>query len=228
MPLGRGRCCCRRRLRPFRSIDPARILRCVITQESCVNVHELRLGVRRWRQSCSRALLDGHSPLRLPTGGQSDDRSGRGTGDTRPTGERRHPGRGPPGPGARLPAGGVGDPRGGAEGDAASAAASVLDAPWSAGGRPVTLSLATVLCAPGSVSDHRQAAGCLAPLKKAAKALHGASWVLGRAGVADHEIRRGSRPTPKPASASASVPAPAPAPAPARCGMAVGRGAQGV
>ncbi|MEU6098159.1 GGDEF domain-containing protein [Streptomyces sp. NPDC047079] len=75
-------------------------------------------------------------------------------------------------------------------------AASVLDAPWSAGGRAVTLSLATVLCAPGSVSDHRQAAACLAPLKQAAKALSGASWVLGRAGQPGHEIRRGAAVTP--------------------------------
>ncbi|MFJ5778058.1 EAL domain-containing protein [Streptomyces sp. NPDC093094] len=72
---------------------------------------------------------------------------------------------------------------------------AMLDAPWSAGGRPVTLSLATVLCAPGSVTDHRQAAACLAPLKKAAKSLHGASWVLGRAGLPGHEVRRGSGPT---------------------------------
>ncbi|GAA3063231.1 GGDEF domain-containing protein [Streptomyces glomeratus] len=71
-------------------------------------------------------------------------------------------------------------------------AASVLDAPWSAGGRAVTLSLATVLCPPGSVTDHRQAAACLAPLKQAAKALRGASWVLGRAGLPGHEIRRGT------------------------------------
>ncbi|MER7057812.1 MULTISPECIES: GGDEF domain-containing protein [unclassified Streptomyces] len=71
-------------------------------------------------------------------------------------------------------------------------AASVLDAPWSAGGRPVTLSLASVVCAPGSVPDHRQAAAWLAPLKKAAKTLHGASWVLGRVGVPGHEVRRGS------------------------------------
>jgi diguanylate cyclase (GGDEF)-like protein len=70
--------------------------------------------------------------------------------------------------------------------------AAVLDAPWSAGGRPVTLSLATVVCAPGSVGDHRQAAAQLAPLKKAAKALGGASWVLGRAGLPGHEVRRGS------------------------------------
>jgi predicted signal transduction protein with EAL and GGDEF domain len=71
-------------------------------------------------------------------------------------------------------------------------AASVLDAPWSAGGRPVSLSLATVLCTPGSVIDHRQAAACLAPLKKAAKSIGGASWVLGRAGLPGHEILRGS------------------------------------
>jgi diguanylate cyclase (GGDEF)-like protein len=75
-------------------------------------------------------------------------------------------------------------------------AAAVLDAPWAAGGRPVTLSLATVVCAPGSVGDHRQAAAVLAPLKKAAKALRGASWVLGRAGLPGHEILRGSEGAP--------------------------------
>ncbi|MFH8392325.1 MULTISPECIES: GGDEF domain-containing protein [unclassified Streptomyces] len=71
-------------------------------------------------------------------------------------------------------------------------AAAVLDTPWAAGGRAVTLSLATVLCAPGSVLDHRQAATSLAPLKQAAKALDGASWVLGRAGLPGLEVRRGS------------------------------------
>ncbi|MGP3981833.1 GGDEF domain-containing protein [Streptomyces sp. KR80] len=71
-------------------------------------------------------------------------------------------------------------------------AAAVLDTPWSAGGMPVTLSLATVVCAPGAVTDHQQAAACLAPLKKAAKALRGASWVLGRPGSARQEVRRGT------------------------------------
>ncbi|WP_405662337.1 EAL domain-containing protein [Streptomyces sp. NBC_00079] len=85
-------------------------------------------------------------------------------------------------------------------------AASVLDAPWSAGGRPVTLSLATVLCPPGSVMDHRQAAACLAPLKKAAKSLQGASWVLGRAGLAGHEIRRGSGAAPAQAGCAVAEP----------------------
>ncbi|WP_328832715.1 GGDEF domain-containing protein [Streptomyces sp. NBC_00252] len=75
-------------------------------------------------------------------------------------------------------------------------AAAVLDVRWEAGGRPVTLSLATVLCPPGSVTDHRQAAACLAPLKKAAKALDGTSWVLNRAGLTEYEILRGTRVTP--------------------------------
>lgn len=77
---------------------------------------------------------------------------------------------------------------------------AVLDAPWAAGGRPVTLSVATVVCGPGSVSDHHQAAARLAPLKKAAKALHGGSWVLGHAGFPGHEVRRGG-PGPAPAQA---------------------------
>ncbi|MFI7405773.1 EAL domain-containing protein [Streptomyces sp. NPDC049541] len=85
-------------------------------------------------------------------------------------------------------------------------ALSVLDAPWSAGGRPVTLSLATVVCPPGSVTDHRQAAACLAPLKKAAKSLHGASWVLGRAGLPGHEIRRGSGTAPAQAGCAVAEP----------------------
>ncbi|MFD3500838.1 EAL domain-containing protein [Streptomyces sp. NPDC058676] len=71
-------------------------------------------------------------------------------------------------------------------------AACVLDVPWSAGGRAVTLSLATVVCVPGSVTDHREAAACLAPLKQAAKSLDGASWVVGHAGMPGHEIRRGA------------------------------------
>ena len=59
--------------------------------------------------------------------------------------------------------------------------------------------LATVLCAPWSVPDHRGAAARLAPLKKAAKALRGASWVLGRADAPGHEVRRGTDRTTAPA-----------------------------
>lgn len=82
-----------------------------------------------------------------------------------------------------------------------SLANSVLDTSWAVGGHVVTLSLATVLCAPGSVSDHRQAAAFLAPVKKAAKAMSGASWVLGRAGLPGHEIRRGAGPVPSTSTA---------------------------
>lgn len=71
-------------------------------------------------------------------------------------------------------------------------AAALLDVAWSAGGRPVTLSLATVVCPPGAVTGHHEAAAALAPLKKAAKALPGASWVLGRPGSERTEIRRGT------------------------------------
>ncbi|MGW7790603.1 EAL domain-containing protein [Streptomyces tricolor] len=78
--------------------------------------------------------------------------------------------------------------------------AAVLDAPWTAGGQPVTLSLATVVCDPGSVGDHHQAAARLAPLKKAAKALDGTRWVRGRAGRPGHE-GRGGGPGPAPAQA---------------------------
>lgn len=91
-------------------------------------------------------------------------------------------------------------------------AAAVLDTSWSAGEMAVTMSLATVVCPPGSLTDHRQAAACLAPLKKAAKALRGASWVLGRPGSARQEVRRGR---PAPAGPEAAV-----APRPARTGAA--------
>ncbi|MEU3713526.1 EAL domain-containing protein [Streptomyces catenulae] len=76
-------------------------------------------------------------------------------------------------------------------------AAALLDVGWEAGGAPVTLSLATVVCPPGSVSGHGQAAAALAPLKKAAKALTGASWVVGRPDTDVTERRRG-RPAPVP------------------------------
>ncbi len=71
-------------------------------------------------------------------------------------------------------------------------AAALLDVAWEAGGRPVTLSLATVVCPPGGVGGHHEAAAALAPLKKEAKALPGASWVVGRAGSARTEVRRGA------------------------------------
>ncbi|WP_427923749.1 EAL domain-containing protein [Streptomyces sp. cg40] len=85
-------------------------------------------------------------------------------------------------------------------------AAAVLEVPWAAGGRAVTLSLATVLCVPGSVTDHRQAAASLAPLKQAAKALDGTSWVLGRAGLDGYEILCGAPTAPVQASRTTAGP----------------------
>ncbi|MFI1203587.1 EAL domain-containing protein [Streptomyces sp. NPDC020883] len=79
-------------------------------------------------------------------------------------------------------------------------AKALLDVDWSAGEMPVTLSLATVVCPPGSVTGHGPAAAALAPLKKAAKELPGASWVVGRPGTERTEVRRG---------AAARVPGPA-------------------
>ncbi|MGW5821012.1 bifunctional diguanylate cyclase/phosphodiesterase [Streptomyces noursei] len=85
-------------------------------------------------------------------------------------------------------------------------AKALLDVAWSAGEMPVTLSLATVVCPPGSVTGHGPAAAALAPLKKAAKELPGASWVVGRPGSTRTEVRRG---------AAARVPGPAAAVDPA-------------
>ncbi|MFF8812167.1 EAL domain-containing protein [Streptomyces pactum] len=91
----------------------------------------------------------------------------------------------------------------------APVAAAVLDVPWSAGELPVTLSLATVVCPPGGLPDHHRAAACLAPLKKAAKALRGANWVVGGPDPARQEVRRG-RPVPQagrpPAAGAPAVP----------------------
>ncbi|WP_431041006.1 EAL domain-containing protein [Streptomyces sp. P1-3] len=94
-------------------------------------------------------------------------------------------------------------------------AAAVLDTAWSAGGLPVTLSLATVVCPAGSVTDHRQAAACLAPLKKTAKSLRGASWVLSRPGAAFQEVRRGASMERAP-GAGGGVPGPERAPGPGK------------
>ncbi|MFE7316882.1 GGDEF domain-containing protein [Streptomyces sp. NPDC057555] len=82
-------------------------------------------------------------------------------------------------------------------------AKALLDVGWAAGEMPVTLSLATVVCPPGSVTGHGAAAAALAPLKKAAKELPGASWVVGRPGAERTEVRRGARArVPRPADAA--------------------------
>ena len=70
-------------------------------------------------------------------------------------------------------------------------AGALLDTPWSAEGMPVTVSLATLVCATSTISSYREASRRLAPLKKRAKAVPGSSWVLARPGSERVEVLRG-------------------------------------
>ncbi|MTD53470.1 GGDEF domain-containing protein [Amycolatopsis pithecellobii] len=81
-------------------------------------------------------------------------------------------------------------------------AAALLDTPWSADGMPVTVSLATLVCATSTISSYREASRRLAPLKKRAKAVPGSSWVLGRPDTDHVEILRGRRAMPEQRHAS--------------------------
>ncbi|SMC62200.1 GGDEF domain-containing protein [Kibdelosporangium aridum] len=76
--------------------------------------------------------------------------------------------------------------------DEISALAGVLlDTQWSIEGMPVTVSLASLVCAVNSVSSYREASALLAPLKKQAKSVPGSSWVLGRPGSDRIDVLRG-------------------------------------
>ena len=80
---------------------------------------------------------------------------------------------------------------------------TLLDAPWSAEGLPVTVSLATMVCAGSAAASYRDVSRLLAPLKKHAKHVTGSSWVNGWPGTDKMEILRGAdrpvRPEPAPA-----------------------------
>ena len=69
--------------------------------------------------------------------------------------------------------------------------AGVLDLPFEAEGRAVTLSLATLICSAGTVGSYREVSRLLAPLKEHAKSLRGTSWVLGRPGSDHVDVLRG-------------------------------------
>ncbi|MEU8633713.1 GGDEF domain-containing protein [Amycolatopsis sp. NPDC048633] len=73
----------------------------------------------------------------------------------------------------------------------ATVAGALLDRHWTADGLPVTVSLATLVCASGSIPSYQEASRLLAPLKKRAKAVPGSSWVLGRPGADRVEVLRG-------------------------------------
>jgi diguanylate cyclase (GGDEF)-like protein len=71
-------------------------------------------------------------------------------------------------------------------------ATTLLDTPFAAEGRAVTMSLATLICAAGSVGSYREVSRLLAPIKEHAKSLRGCSWVLGRPGSDRTDILRGA------------------------------------
>ncbi|MEU5265285.1 GGDEF domain-containing protein [Amycolatopsis sp. NPDC021455] len=73
----------------------------------------------------------------------------------------------------------------------ATVAGALLDRRWSADGMPVTVSLATLVCASGAIGSYQEVSRLLAPLKKRAKAVPGSSWVLGRPGSDRVEVLRG-------------------------------------
>jgi EAL domain-containing protein (putative c-di-GMP-specific phosphodiesterase class I)/GGDEF domain-containing protein len=70
--------------------------------------------------------------------------------------------------------------------------ARLLDKPYTAEGRHITLSLATLICAPGSVGSYREVSRLLAPVKEHAKSLAGSSWVMGRPGTDRRDVLRGA------------------------------------
>lgn len=72
-------------------------------------------------------------------------------------------------------------------------AAMVLDQPRHVDDLAISLSLATLLCAPGSVTDYDDVSHRLAPLKRRAKSIPGSSWVQSRAGTDWIEILRGAQ-----------------------------------
>ncbi|WP_410616993.1 GGDEF domain-containing protein [Amycolatopsis sp. lyj-109] len=73
----------------------------------------------------------------------------------------------------------------------ATVAGALLDRAWSAEGLPVTVSLATLVCASGAIGSYQDVSRLLAPLKKRAKTVPGSSWVLSRPGSERVEVLRG-------------------------------------
>ncbi|HEX2298650.1 MAG TPA: GGDEF domain-containing protein [Pseudonocardiaceae bacterium] len=68
---------------------------------------------------------------------------------------------------------------------------AVLDQSRIVEGREVALSLASLVCAPGTVAGHRDVSRMLAQLRRRAKSMPGTSWVFGRPGTDRVDILRG-------------------------------------
>ncbi len=73
----------------------------------------------------------------------------------------------------------------------ATLAPRLLDKLWDIEGMQVSVSLAGLVCAPGSIGTYTEASRLLAPLKKRAKNVRGSSWVLGRPGVERVDVLHG-------------------------------------
>jgi diguanylate cyclase (GGDEF)-like protein len=69
-------------------------------------------------------------------------------------------------------------------------ASRLIDTRWAVDGAPVSLSLATLVCAAGSVPSYRDVSRLLAPLKTQAKSINGSSWVVGRPGSDRTDVLR--------------------------------------
>lgn len=88
-------------------------------------------------------------------------------------------------------------------------ASRLVDARWTVEGETIPLSLATLVCAAGSVTSYHEVSRLLAPLKLKAKSIEGSSWVVGRPGSDRTDVLRNGRsrtvPPPRP-DATASTP----------------------
>jgi GGDEF domain-containing protein len=68
---------------------------------------------------------------------------------------------------------------------------AVLDKPWEVDSCEVTLSLASLICPPGTVAGHRDVSRMLARLHRHAKSMPTTSWVSGRPGSDQVVVIRG-------------------------------------
>lgn len=74
--------------------------------------------------------------------------------------------------------------------DVMSFGSAVLDQPRIVEGRPVALSLASLVCPPGTVKGDRDVSRMLAQLRLRAKSIPGTSWVFGRPGCDQVQVVR--------------------------------------
>jgi GGDEF domain-containing protein len=70
---------------------------------------------------------------------------------------------------------------------------AVLDEAWEVDGHEVTLSLASLICLPGTVTGHRDVSQMLARLHRHAKSMPTTSWVSGRPGSDQMDVLRGNQ-----------------------------------